>query len=145
MPKLNDIYDSGGTFLKADDIKGTKPIVTIETAEVVETDYGQGPKKQIVLTFVGREKKLGLNFTNASKIAELTGTEDFDEWVGVAIKLYVERVKFQDRMVDAVRIFPDLPELPPVSKKSNKKDSDEEYSGPPSFPKGAPTDEEIPW
>lgn len=106
---LNDIYESNSQWLKADDIKGHKPIVVIETAEVVESDYGQGPKKQIVLTFEGKEKKLGLNFTNAARIAELTGTEDYGNWVGTAIKLYVEKVKFQDKMVDAIRIFPELP------------------------------------
>jgi hypothetical protein len=107
---LNDIYESGGSFLKADDIKGHQPIVTIATAEVVENDYGNGPKKQIVLTFEGKDKKLGLNYTNASKIAELTGTEDFNEWIGVTLKLYVEKVKGPSGMVDGIRIFPELPQ-----------------------------------
>lgn len=109
--KLNEIYESNSNFLRAEDIKGHKPIVVIAAAEVVEKDYGdgQGAKKQIVLTFDGKEKVLGLNFTNASKIAELTGTEDYQKWVGTAIKLYVEQVKFQNRLVDAIRIFPELP------------------------------------
>jgi len=95
--------------LLPDDIKGHKPVVTIETAEVKENTYNGETKKQIVLTFVGKEKQLGLNFTNAARIAELTGTEDFEDWIGVSLKLYVEKVKFQDKMVDAIRIFPELP------------------------------------
>lgn len=110
--KLNDIYESNSNWLKADDIKGSKPIVTIESAEVKENTYNGETKKQIVLKFAGKEKQLGLNFTNAARIAELTGTEDFDEWVGTSLKLYVERVKFQDKMVDAIRIFPELPGVP---------------------------------
>lgn len=108
---LNDIYESNSSWLKSEDIKGHQPIVTIATAEVVENDYGQGPKKQIVLTFDGKDKKLGLNFTNASKIAELTGTEDYGNWVGVSIKLYVEKVKGPSGMVDGIRIFPELPKV----------------------------------
>jgi len=107
---LNDIYESTSTFLKAADLAGAKPIVTIETAEVVENEFDDGKKKQIVLTFHGKEKKLGLNFTNAAKLAELIGTEEHEEWVGVSIKLYVEKVKFQNRLVDAIRIFPELPQ-----------------------------------
>lgn len=107
---LNDIYESNSQWLKADDIKGHKPIVTIESAEVKENTFNGETKKQIVLAFEGKDKQLGLNFTNASKIAELTGTEDYREWVGVSIKLMVEKVKFQNGMVDAIRIFPELPE-----------------------------------
>lgn len=106
---LNDIYESNSHWLKSEDIKGHQPIVTITTAEVVENDYGNGPKKQIVLTFEGKDKKLGLNFTNASKISELTGTENYQDWVGVSIKLYVEKVKGPSGMVDGIRIFPELP------------------------------------
>lgn len=102
---LNDIYESNSNWLKADDIKGRKPVVTITAAEVKDVFE----KKQIVLTFEGKDKQLGLNFTNASKISELTGTEDFTQWVGVSIKLMVEKVKFQNSMVDAIRIFPELP------------------------------------
>lgn len=107
---LNDIYESKSNFLKAADLQGGKPIVTIEKAEVVENTYDGETKKQIVLTFSGKDKVLGLNFTNASRIAELTGTEDFQDWVGTSIKLYVEQVKFQNKMVDAIRIFPELPQ-----------------------------------
>lgn len=106
---LNDIYESNSNFLKAADLQGGKPIVTIESAEVKENTYDGETKKQIVLTFAGKDKVLGLNFTNASRIAELTGTEDHTQWVGTSIKLMVEKVKFQNKMVDAIRIFPELP------------------------------------
>lgn len=108
---LNDIYESNSQWLKSADIKGHQPIVTIATAEVRENNYDGDVKKQIVLTFEGKDKQLGLNFTNAAKIAELTGTEDFDKWVGVSIKLYVEKVKGPQGMVDGIRIFPELPGL----------------------------------
>jgi hypothetical protein len=110
---LNDIYESTSKFLKAADIKGHTPVVTIETAEVVENDYDDGKKKQIVLTFAGKDKKLGLNYTNAAKIAELTGSEEYQDWIGTSLKLYVEKVKGPQGMVDAIRIFPELPQATP--------------------------------
>ena len=126
--KLNDIYESTSNFLKAADLQGKKPVLTIATAEVVEKDYqdGNGPKKQIVLSFEQTEKVLGLNFTNASRIAELTGSEDCDDWVGVSIKLFTEIVAFQNKKVDAIRIFPELPEAPA---KGKVKAATQEFSG----------------
>ncbi len=110
--KLNEIYESNSNFLKAADLQGKKPILKISAAEIVEKDYqdGNGPKKQIVLSFENTEKVLGLNFTNASRIAELTESEEIEDWVGVSIKLFTEVVSFQNKKVDAIRIFPELPE-----------------------------------
>lgn len=107
---LGDIYGSNSQWLKADDLQGAKPVVTIQSAEIRENTYNGETKKQIVLSFVGKDKQLGLNFTNARKIAELTGTEDFNQWVGVSIKLYTEMTKLQNgQSVPAIRIFPELP------------------------------------
>lgn len=110
--KLDDIYTSNSNFLKAEDLQGKKPVLTIASADVVEKDYGdgQGPKKQVVLAFNGTDKVLGLNRTNANRIAELTGSDDSDDWVGRTIKLFVEQVTFQNKTVPAIRIFPELPE-----------------------------------
>lgn len=112
---LNDIYESNSQWLKSADIKGHTPIVTIESASVRENNYDGEAKKQIVLTFAGKDKQLGLNFTNASKIAELTGTEDYTKWVGTSIKLYVEKVKGPQGMVDGIRVFPELPATEPAA------------------------------
>ncbi|MBX3288329.1 MAG: hypothetical protein KF855_03195 [Acidobacteria bacterium] len=108
---LNDIYENNSKWLKAADLQGTKPVVEIDTAEVRENTYNGETKKQIVLTFTGKEKVLGLNFTNAQRISQLIGTEDFRKWVGWRIKLYTDQTKLQNgQTVDCIRIFPDLPE-----------------------------------
>lgn len=108
---LNDIYESTSKYLKAADLKGQKPVVEIESAEVKENSYNGETKKQIVLSFVGKDKILGLNFTNANRIAQLIGTEDFNEWVGWRIRLYTDQTKLQTgQTVDCVRVMPDLPE-----------------------------------
>lgn len=110
MASIDDIYKSNSNFLKAADIKGGKPVVEIESAEVHENTYNGETKQQIVLTFVGKEKVLGLNVTNARRIAMLTGTTDFSEWPGYRIKLYVDQTDLDGKTVDCIRIFPDLPE-----------------------------------
>lgn len=132
---LNDIYESTSNWIKAADLKGTKPVVEIETALVKENTYNGETKKQIVLTFVGKEKQLGLNFTNAQRISQLIGTEDFQQWVGWRIKLYTDQTKLQNgQTVDCVRVMPDLPE----QTSERAKAATANYSGPAA-------EEEIPF
>lgn len=109
--KINEVYSASGGFLKAVDI--TKPTtVTVERTEVVSKDYndGKGERSQIVLSFVGKTKKLGLNAGNAIDIAKLTGKDDSDDWVGVTLKLYVKNEKIGNEMKDVIRVWPELPE-----------------------------------
>src|SRR5688572_19463139 len=113
MPNIDDIYKSNSMFLKAADLivdgRPTKPVVEIESAEVKENTYNGETKKQIVLTFVGKEKVLGLNVTNARRISQLI-SPDTDEWPGYRIKLFVDQTELDGKTVDCIRIFPDLPE-----------------------------------
>lgn len=111
MSQLDDVYGGSSKFLKAADLQGGKPIVEIETAEIVENTYDNETKKQIVLSFAGKDKVLGLNKTNARRIAQLIESDDWNTWVGYKIRLYVDQTQMQDgRIVDCIRIFPDLPE-----------------------------------
>ncbi len=112
MTQLNEIYGSNSQWLKAEDLGTAKPVVVIESAEVKENTYNGETKKQVVLTFEGKDKQLGLNFTNASQISDLTGTQNIEEWVGVAIKLYTTKTTLADgRTVPCIRIFPELPNV----------------------------------
>lgn len=109
--KITEVYSTSGGFLKAEDI--AKPTTaTIESIELVTKDYGdgKGEKSQLVLHFVGKEKVLGLNFTNANKLAELTGSPESDDWIGTTIKLFVEKAKVGNEMKNVIRVWPELPE-----------------------------------
>ncbi len=110
---INDIYSSTSKFLKAADLykdgRATKPALEIEAAEVQENTYQGETKKQVVLSFVGTDKVLGLNVTNARRISQLI-SPDITEWQGYRIRLYVDQTEMDGKTVDCIRIFPDLPE-----------------------------------
>ena len=110
MSSIDDIYSTSSKFLKAADLNNQKPVVEIETAEVHENTYNGETKKQVILTFAGKDKVLGLNKTNARRIAALIGTDDFTDWIGWRIRLYVDQTDLDGKTVDCIRIFPDLPE-----------------------------------
>lgn len=113
---INGAFPS--TFLKAADLSGRRALVTI--SHVTMEDIGDEHKP--VLFFAGKEKGLVLNKTNANAITEITGTDETDGWRGKAIVLYVAKVDFQGKRVDAIRVdYPQtatqapVPPPPPVS------------------------------
>jgi hypothetical protein len=111
--KASDVFS--GASLKADDIKGREPVVTIESVEVKTFDDGAKP----IIKFVGKDKSLVCNRTNWNSIVEITGEDDSDNWAGHKIKLVVARVDFQGKRVDAIRIEPaPQPSQPPTPRRA---------------------------
>jgi len=101
---INEIY--GGDWLRAADLQGRWPAaVTIAGWEMVEfeDDRTGKMKKQVALSFVGRDKRLGLNKTNANRIADSHGPE-VENWAGKSITLIVERVEAFGKLTDAIRV-----------------------------------------
>jgi len=96
--KASDVFS--GKTLKADDIKGKEPVVTIDRVELKSYDDGTKP----IVFFVGKEKALVCNRTNWNSIAEILAEDDSDNWAGRRIKLVVARVDFQGKRVDAIRV-----------------------------------------
>ena len=98
--KTGDVY--GGNWLEADDLGGREVRVTIESVSVHEMNDG---KRKAALHFVGKDKALLLNVTNASVIEGITGTDEMDEWAGTAIVLYKDpSVMFQGKRVGGLRV-----------------------------------------
>lgn len=91
----------GGDSLKAADLNGAEPTVTIATVDVKEFDK----KRKLVITFVGKKKCLVANKTNANRIAFAHGTNT-DNWIGKKIQLYTDLVDFQGNTVEAIRVRP---------------------------------------
>ena len=99
---IKEIYTSTSNFLKVDDLAGHRVVVEIASYEVKEV--GEEHKKQIVLSFKGKEKVLGLNKTNAEQIARLVGSDDADLWIGCKIKLKPAMTTFAGKDTPCIRI-----------------------------------------
>ena len=91
-----------GKFLRASDLDGHEPVVTIERTELKQL----GEQRKLVIYFKGKEKGFVVNRTNYTAIAEITGRPDTDDWPGQRIRLIVAKVDFQGRRVPAIRVEP---------------------------------------
>ena len=98
-----NINDAFASYLKSADLMG-KPIrVTISSFIMEDVGTEQKPERKPVIYFQGRAKGMVLNKTNSNMIAELFGPET-DDWTGQIIELYVARVDFGGKLVDAIRV-----------------------------------------
>jgi hypothetical protein len=90
-------------YLRAADLKGATPAVTIQTVEKMEV--GSSREEKPVLFFEGKGKGLILNKTNSTAIAEMFG-RDTENWIGEKVVLFETSVAFQGKVVPAIRIRP---------------------------------------
>lgn len=95
---VNDVY--GGSFLKAADLQGRTVQVQISAVSLETFDNDE---KKLAVHFVGKDKALITNKTNAAMIAA-SYTEETDNWIGKVIELHAEKVGFQGKIVDALRV-----------------------------------------
>lgn len=95
-----NINSAFSTSLKAEDLQGKKPILTIDRVEIEKF----GDDKKPVLYFIGKEKGMVLNRTNSNTITELMGTAETDAWHGHRIQLITAMVDFQGKRVPAIRV-----------------------------------------
>lgn len=102
---IDQYYQSATNALKAGDLPPGKQ-VRVTISEITEIMFrGDDGKDQpkIKVSFVGKDKGLILNKTNAMSIGHVHGP-DTDAWTGKEIFLYSTKVDFGGNMVDAIRI-----------------------------------------
>lgn len=112
-----------GSYLKAEDLQGKVVNIQIEnvTVELVKDgDGGDQKEKKLVAHFVGRDKSMILNRTNADALNAIFGTDDYDFWRG-PVQLFVDpNVRMGNRVVGGLRVRavgnqqPLAPPPPPV-------------------------------
>lgn len=100
MPNIDAVFPSH--YLKASDLGDSQPVVTIDRLDI--EPIGRQKEMKPVLYFVGKEKGLVLNKTNARKIADLAGSKDTEDWAGTRIKLYATEVEFQGEPMESIRV-----------------------------------------
>ncbi len=96
--KISDAFPSN--YLKASDLNGKAVRVTIDSVTMEKL----GDDQKAILHFVGKDKGLVINKTNANRIIEAIGTDETDTWFGWSIVLYACKVDFQGKRVDAIRV-----------------------------------------
>lgn len=102
MPNINDAFPS--KFLKASDLHGSEPIVTIDRVDF--EPVGRDREMKAVVYFKGKQKGIVLNKTNANKIAAIAQSALTEDWEGVAIKLYATETEFGGETVECIRVKP---------------------------------------
>jgi hypothetical protein len=86
-------------YLKATDLAGKRVKIKMDRVEMEDIGGDHKP----VLHFIGTDKKMVVNKTNASEIIDAYG-DDTDDWHGKTIELYEARVDFQGKKVQAIRV-----------------------------------------
>lgn len=103
MPNVNDLKKS--SFLKKEDC-GAGILVTIKAYEQINTAKEGAPEEiKWALIFDELEKPMVLNSTNGQIIEKITGSGDFDNWIGHKVVLYDDpNVSFAGRITGGIRV-----------------------------------------
>ena len=86
----------------------TLTIASVGEEEMFDAQTG-GKKTGLCIRFNERELPMVLNKTNASMIAEVTGSDVMRDWIGKQIIVGTERVKAFGKVSQAIRVRPDKP------------------------------------
>lgn len=100
MANIDEAFPSN--YLKASDLKGQQPIVSIDRVEF--EPVGRAKEMKPILYFEGKDKGLVLNKTNSNNIKGLAGSSETDEWTGLRVRLYSTHVEFNGESVEAIRV-----------------------------------------
>lgn len=104
MPNVSDLKNS--KHLTKEDFTLEGQVVTIKswTREDVSRD-DQPEAMKYILMFNELDKGLALNVTNGNRIAKITGTAEFDEWIGHKVVLYHDdMVEMRGEIVGGIRV-----------------------------------------
>lgn len=108
-------------YVGAWDLNGKDAVVTIAKVAPVVLNNGKTKNKKPVLWFVGAEKGLPLNKTNAKCIAAMYGN-DTEQWIGKRIAIYGTKTDVGGEQVDCIRVRPGVPAA--ATKKNGKAESE---------------------
>jgi hypothetical protein len=98
--RIDDAFPS--KYIKCSDLQGRAAPVKIRDVQF-EMIGGDSGDRKAVLYFVGKEKGLVLNKTNANVISDMYGYET-DDWVGKPIELFPTKTDYAGKRVDAIRV-----------------------------------------
>ena len=91
-------------YLKASDLNDQTHVLKI--ADVKVEEVGQNKDTKPVAYFEGKKKGLVLNKTNSRKIANIAGSPETEDWVGVEIAIFPTETEFGGESVECIRVKP---------------------------------------
>lgn len=103
MPNVNDLKNS--QFLTKEDVE-PPIVVTIKGYKEQNVEMENKPeRKKWTLYFHELPKPMVLNMTNGMLLKQITGSDDFDDWIGKKVVLYNdETVMFGGEFTGGIRI-----------------------------------------
>jgi hypothetical protein len=102
--RSKDIFK--GKYLKSTDV--VAPIIaTISYCEMQEVGTGTDKREKPVLFLENGVAPVVLNQTNFVALEDAFG--DSDDWAGHRIKIRAEKVQYQGKRVDGIRVYPIKP------------------------------------
>lgn len=105
MKKSFRSYVGDAQYLKKEDLSDPVDTELLWVKEEKVTTPGKGTKTRLVAYFDGLSKGLVLNNKNGELLAEITGTDDPNEWKDVGAQLYVDPdVMYGPKKTGGIRI-----------------------------------------
>lgn len=92
-------------YITAADLKGQPHKLTMGAVDMVDVGRGDDVEMKPLLHFVGKQKGLVLNKTNANCIASMHG-QDTDFWAGKEITIIPTQTDFGGNIVPCIRVQP---------------------------------------
>jgi len=147
MPNVNDLKNS--QFLTKEDVE-PPVVVTIKGYKEQNVEMeGEPERKKWTLLFHELEKPLVLNMTNGQRIEVITGSAEFDDWIGKKITLYNDKtVSFGGKLTGGIRVYVKPPNIPSSEAMPNPDPSKPEYQPNPHYvgdDPPPPADDDIPY
>jgi hypothetical protein len=98
-------YVGDAQYQKKEDLSDPVDTTLLWIKEERVTAPGKDTKTRLVAYFDGLPKGLVLNTTNCETLADITGTDDPNEWKDVALQLYVDPdVNYGGKKAGGIRI-----------------------------------------
>jgi len=98
-------FVGNATYLKKEDLPEPINTTLLWVKEEKVTAPGKGTQTRLVAYFDGLSKGLVLNTANAETLAELTETDDYEEWADTPVQLYVDPdVTYGGKKIGGIRI-----------------------------------------
>jgi hypothetical protein len=103
--KLKDLRQSN--YLKQTDFSRTGNIVTVKAIRPEVVGQGADEEEKFVVYFKELEKGLILNVTNGQVLADISGSEEGDDWIGAVCVIYSDpSIRFGGQKVGGLRLRP---------------------------------------